>query len=268
MEEFLRKIREIEKRVRYIRREMEQYKKVRENTDSSYKAEGSLMNIEKGFLHLTWIEREEIERFLEEEKGYIEERKRELRYKFAKDLEKGLSELGLHLKGQYPSLRAGLYTFKLHFTRGRIEVFWGPERIGLVGMNLESLLNLIKRFERDIKAPFDPDGYMKIICEGYKRVIAKKGLDMGERIGLNELHRELTLILQPRSFWVNPTKRNFREYPRYRFSYDLYRLMQKFPDRVQLSVATFDATRSSEKALWIPDSEEQGVRYSYISLRC
>lgn len=268
MEEFLKRIREIEKGMGYIRRELEQYKKIREDTDLSYKAEEFLLSVEKGFLRLNWIKKEEIDRFLKEEKSRIEEKKRELRYRFAKDLEKALTQMDLSLKGQYPSLRAGLYTFKLDFARGRIDVLWGPERIGLVDMSLENLVNLIDRFEKIIKTPFDSEKYMKIICQGYKRVVEKKGLNIGERIGLNELHRELTLILQPKSFWINPIRRNFREYPRYRFSYDLYRLMRKFPDRVQLSIATFDATKSSENALWIPDSEEQGARYSYIIIRC
>jgi hypothetical protein len=88
---------------------------------------------------------------------------------------------------------------------------------------------------------------------------------------LLDLLSELVLLMQPESFRLNPAQEKFVEYPRVRFSYDLFRLKQAGAFTVgdvqlKLHVANFDATTEKAKALWVPDSEEgDGTHYSYIS---
>jgi hypothetical protein len=79
------------------------------------------------------------------------------------------------------------------------------------------------------------------------------------------------MLQQPPGFRLNPTQEKFVEYPRIRFSYDLFRLrqagqFQAGEDRLKLHVANFDATTEKAKALWVPDNEAgDGTHYSYVS---
>jgi len=105
----------------------------------------------------------------------------------------------------------------------------------------------------------------------YRRLCGLGGLNEGTRVFLLDLLSELVLLMQPESFRLNPAQEKFVEYPRVRFSYDLFRLKQAGAFAVdgmqlKLHVANFDATTEKAKALWVPDSEEgDGTHYSYIS---
>jgi len=105
----------------------------------------------------------------------------------------------------------------------------------------------------------------------YRRLCGLGGLEEGTRVFLLDLLSELVLLMQPESFRLNPAQEKFVEYPRVRFSYDLFRLKQAGAFTVgnaqmKLHVANFDATTEKAKALWVPDSEEgDGTHYSYLS---
>jgi hypothetical protein len=82
---------------------------------------------------------------------------------------------------------------------------------------------------------------------------------------LVDLLTELVFLQQPRAFRVDPTKRNFKEYGRCMFGYDLYRLKKTGLKRsIRLYTATFDATRFKDKVIFVPEGEG-GTRYGYIS---
>jgi len=268
MEELLSKIKDIEKKVTYIRKQLELYSKLKNDINQSYKAEEVLTNVENMVLQVDGLQMDDLHEFIKRERMVVESHKRELRYRLAQQLEQRLSKLELTLKGQYPTLRAGLYTMKLDFIRGKVDIFWGPDKVATVDLNADSIVGEIEKLESLLKGEFDPANYMQLIAQAYMKVIKHKGLTPGDKIMLSELHQQLTIMMQSKAFWVNPIRRNLREYPRYRFAYDMYRVMRKYGDRIQLTVATFDATKDPEKAIWIPDNDEKGTRYSYVVVRC
>jgi hypothetical protein len=187
----------------------------------------------------------------------------------------GLEGSGMSVRGQLPVLRVGLYTLRVDFDAGSATAYWGPEIEKLrSGMRLEpaELARTLWKWDESLKAKATaPERLLRSLRAAYRRNLAVHGLAEGTRVFLLDLLGELVLLLQPESFRLNPSQEKFVEYPRVRFSYDLYRLRQSGSFAVghahmKLHVANFDATTEKAKALWVPDNESgEGTHYSYVS---
>jgi hypothetical protein len=214
--------------------------------------------------------------WVQAERSRVEEAKAEFRFDFGQKLVLGLEGSGLEVRGQLPFVRVGLFAIRADFAAGRATIYWGPEIEQLKsGIKLEplALAKLVRTYQESLSRGGikEPKEFLSRLLEGYQRVCRARGLAAGERILLLDLLAELVLMMQPERFRVNPVKENFVDYPRIRFSYDLY-LLKRSGVRVtggqelRLTVANFDATARKAKALWVPDNEEgEGTYYSYIS---
>jgi len=209
------------------------------------------------------------------EAAAIEESRAEFRFEFGRQLVAGLEGSGMTVKGQLPLLRVGLFTLRADFEAGKATVFWGPEIEKLKsGLNLapgELATTLRKWNERLKQKAVEPAKLGAKLHTAYRRLCGFAGLAEGTRVFLLDLLSELVLLMQPESFRLNPAQEKFVEYPRIRFSYDLFRLKQAGAlavgdAQLKLHVANVDATTEKAKALWVPDNEEgDGTHYSYIS---
>jgi hypothetical protein len=208
-----------------------------------------------------------IEEWIKKEEERINSEETLWRANFGNELSKLLQNENLVLKGQYPVLKSRFYTIKISFETGSASLYWGNES-ELIASNIplspEGVYSAIKRVNDLImKRRFDVKKFLDNLVIAYKRLISEGK----EKILLTEILREMTILQQPRSFRDNPVRKNFVEYPRYLFSYDLYRLRKEGVGQVRLSVATFDATTDKGTAIWVPDDEEgNGTYYSYISI--
>jgi hypothetical protein len=218
------------------------------------------------------------------ESAAIEQSRAEFRFEFGRQLVAGLEGSGMTVRGQLPLLRVGLFTVRTDFEAGSATVFWGPEieklKSGLALAPAELAATLRKWNERLRQKSVEPAKLAGRLHAAYRRFCGLGGLSEGTRVFLLDLLSELVLLMQPESFRLNPAQEKFVEYPRVRFSYDLFRLKQSGAlastapvgqravgdVQLKLHVANFDATTEKAKALWVPDSEEgDGTHYSYIS---
>uniref|UniRef100_A0A7C1SRM2 Uncharacterized protein n=1 Tax=candidate division WOR-3 bacterium TaxID=2052148 RepID=A0A7C1SRM2_UNCW3 len=220
--------------------------------------------------------RQKLLEWLNSERAQVEEAKSEFRFEFGKRLIAGLEGSGLAVRGQLPLLRIGFFAIRADFERGRATVFWGPEIEQLKsGVPLEplGLARLVRSYQESLKVKGirEPEEFLARLLSAYRRRCGAEGLAEGERVLLSDLLAELVLLSQPESFRSDPVRENFVEYPRIRFSYDLYLLKRSgvravAGQELRLTVANFDATAKKSRALWVPDSEEgDGTYYSYIS---
>ncbi|MEN9979013.1 MAG: hypothetical protein ABIK38_01530 [candidate division WOR-3 bacterium] len=220
--------------------------------------------------------RQKLLAWLDSERAQVEEAKSEFRFEFGKRLIAGLEGSGLVVRGQLPVLRIGFFTIRADFERGRATIFWGPEIEEIKsGIPLEpvGLARLVRSYQESLKAKGvrEPEEFLARLLAAYRRRCTAEGLAEGERVLLSDLLAELVLLSQPESFRVDPVRENFVEYPRIRFSYDLYLLKRSgvravAGQELRLTVANFDATAKKSRALWVPDSEEgDGTYYSYIA---
>ncbi len=209
------------------------------------------------------------------ETAAIEQSRAEFRFEFGRQLVAGLEGSGMSVKGQLPVLRVGLFTVRTDFEAGSATVFWGPEieklRAGLKLVPAGLATTLRKWNDRLRQKSVEPVRLASRLHAAYRRYCTLGGLPEGTRVFLLDLLSELVLLMQPDSFRQNPAQEKFVEYPRVRFSYDLFRLKQAGAFTVgdaqlKLHVANFDATTEKARALWVPNSEEgDGTHYSYIS---
>ncbi len=209
------------------------------------------------------------------ESAAVEQSRAEFRFEFGRQLVSGLDGSGMTIKGQLPLLRVGLFTVKADFEAGSATVFWGPEieklKSGLALAPGELAATLRNWNERLRRKAVEPTKLAARLHAAYRRHCGLGGLPDGTRVFLLDLLSELVLLMQPESFRLNPAREKFVEYPRVRFSYDLFLLRRAgafvVGDRqLRLHVANFDATSEKARALWVPNSEEgDGTHYSYLS---
>jgi hypothetical protein len=209
------------------------------------------------------------------ETAAIEQSRSEFRFEFGRQLVASLEGSGLAVRGQLPLLRVGLFTVRTDFESGSATVFWGPEierlKSGLALAPAGLAATLRKWNERLKQKSVEPAKLTARLHAAYRRYCGLGGLPPGTRVFLLDLLSELVILMQPESFRLNPAQEKFVEYPRVRFSYDLFRLKQAGAYTVgdvqlKLHVANFDATTEKARALWVPNSEEgDGTHYSYIS---
>ncbi len=219
--------------------------------------------------------RQKLAEWCRNESAAIEQSRVEFRFEFGRQLVAGLVGSGLNVRGQLPLLRAGLFAVRADLEAGSATIFWGPEVEKLKsGLALApgELAATLKRWNNRLREKsVEPAKLAERLHAAYRRFCGVGGMPEGTRVFLLDLLSELVLLMQPESFRLNPAQEKFVEYPRVRFSYDLFRLKQAGAFAVgnaqlKLHVANFDATTEKARALWVPDSEEgDGTHYSYIS---
>ena len=104
---------------------------------------------------------------------------------------------------------------------------------------------------------------LKRIFEAYRRLVAVQGKNLGDRVGVVDLYRELVWLRQSEKFRSAPAKATFSEYPRAHFAYDVRQLqvtktLTHGGHRVQFGTATIDATDDPGRSIWIPEGAEGG----------
>lgn len=248
-----------------------------EPVQNAYERERLLTEIENVVSGLANGEvKERLNEWLKGEREKVQEAKEEFRFDFGRKLLAGLEDSGIEVKGQLPFLRVGLFSVRADFALGRATVFWGPEIERLkTGVKLEplALAKLLRSYQESLtkKGIKEPEEFLNRLYQGYQRLCLARSIPEGERVFLVDLLGELVLLIQPDGFKINPTRERFVEYPRIRFSYDLYLLRRSevrtvAGKRVKFSVANFDMTQEKAKALWVPDTDEgEGTYYSYIA---
>lgn len=219
--------------------------------------------------------RQQLLEWLRVQTDAIEQSRAEFRFDFGRQLVAGLEGSGMTVSGQLPLLRIGLFTLRADFDAGSATIYWGPEveklKSGLALAPVELAATLRKWNDRLRQKSAPPDRLLSLLHRAYQRVCTFNQLNGGTRVFLLDLLSELVVLMQPESFRLDPAREKFIEYPRVRFSYDLFQLKQAGAFRVgdvqlKLHVANFDATTEKAKALWVPDSEAgDGTHYSYIS---
>ena len=274
MPDFMELIRGLKKNCQALEKMLAGYEKNRTHPGiSPYAQERSLAKITELAAGLPEFDGQKMLRaWLENEKKVIETAKDDFRFSFGQELKKLCEPEGFPVRGQYPLLRIGIYTLKLNFEFGRAELYFGPEIETIkTGLPLEpaALTEFIKKYHHELKSDkFDPAGFGRELREAYRRKTGPAGKSSAEKMPLLEVFREMVLGRQKPQFLADPRRENFREYPRVRFAFELYRLRQAdVPGLgIHLFTATFDATADRQAALWVPDNETgDGTYYSHLA---
>jgi hypothetical protein len=214
----------------------------------------------------------ELEEFFQKEEEVLAQYKEEFHFNMGRKLQELFASFG-ELKGQLPTLRIKYYTIKFDFNSNKSTLWWGPEKelIKNLALNPSSVFKETLKFHQKLTQRFNNyQEFKDLIRLAYQRYLSLHNLSWGSKVNLLELLGELVLLLQKKSFRFNPLRRNFTEYSRIYYSYDLYRLKttEKLTSDLHLLVAPFILTQSKEKSLWVLDNEEgEGTYYYAIAFR-
>jgi len=213
-----------------------------------------------------------LKKWIDEQRKDIEQSKEEIKFQFGNRLRELFKKDGTDVRGQYPLLRLGIYTIKLNFELGEAALYFGPEIEQIrtkVPLQAEIIHDIILKHRQDIAVDdVELDSVARDMQIAYERCTRRRGKAYGERILIMDVLQEYVFLKQSKKFTADASRKNFREYPRPKMSFMLYRLREcgDVVRGMHLHVATFDATVDKTKTLWIPDGEEgAGTHYEYIS---
>jgi len=221
---------------------------LRDVANSVQMVEASAHNLTK------WISQYELE---------VKKAEEEIKKQFGAELEKELEKLGLSLSGQYPELKAGLFTIELDFNQWKATLWYGPKQEHLVQCPL-SVSKIVSRLEKErqqLGSQLPENQLLEKIGEAYYRAVDMK---RGEDTPIIRVLAELSYLLQSTRFLQDPKCEHYKSYSRADFSYDLFRI-RKFQSRIHLTTATRTHTKRRSDFLWVPDDENgKGTTYSHL----
>jgi len=201
----------------------------------------------------------------------IKHAEEKIRKQFGVELEKELGKLGLSLSGQYPELRAGLFTIELDFDQLKVTLWYGPKQERLVQhpLSVSKIASQIEKEKQKLGSQLPEEQLLEKLREAYHRA---SGMKHGEPAPIIKVLAELSYLLQSPRFLQDPKRENYRSYSRADFSYDLFRIRKfqsntLFPSKLRLIVATRAHTRGRSNFLWVPDDENgRGTTYSHLQI--
>jgi hypothetical protein len=184
---------------------------------------------------------------------------------FGRKLEVALRSEGFTLEGNYPLLRAGIFSFDVDISADRVDLYYGPEFEKLDtarrAIPEEVMKLVIKHHASIVKRPLDDADFLAQLREAYNICLIELGRKIGEEVPISEVHWRFTIRMQPKKFRNNPKKLNFIEYSRSMFSYDLSRLRDHTlgSSELKLITALRGETRRAQDTLWIPPASGKGL---------
>lgn len=196
----------------------------------------------------------------------------QLRVQFGAELEQELKKIGLPLSGQYPALKAGLFTIEPDFDKGQATLWYGPkqERLDKCHLTASKVANRIEKAKRQLGSGLSEDEFLKKLQRAYSRVAESQ---YHEPIPIIKVLAELAHLLQSSRFYGDPRRENYKSYSRADFSYDLFRVQRSEPHillskKFQLVVATRVHTKQRQDFLWVPEDESgKGTTYSHLQFK-
>ena len=193
----------------------------------------------------------------------------EIRKRFGAALEEYLRKDGLDLSGQYPNLRAGLFTVVVDSQAARATIWFGPkqERLDTCEVSAPEVAKRLKKCHGALGSLLEPEDFARKLEEGHVRLA---GAESGRPVPIISLLAEVAFLVQPASFRQDPRRESYQSYGRADFSYDLFRCRHAARGsgtarKPHLVVATRSHTRRRGDFLWIPESQDgKGTCYSHL----
>ncbi|GIW41478.1 MAG: hypothetical protein KatS3mg076_2055 [Candidatus Binatia bacterium] len=214
------------------------------------------------------LEANGIQNLVLELRNWATDAPKRLRQYVARHLQEYCKQKGLTLevvRREDPvEVRIPPFSLVLDFPRGRAA--WRFARESLrempldVGLVLKTYEQLRREFEQRALAPAD---FFQRCLRAYRETLAAVGGQPGDRVEFEHFLPRLALQMQERSFRRDPRQKNYREYSRAHFAYDVWRLRREGllshgGWRLNLGVATGATAQQKERVIYFEDETGRG----------
>ncbi|MCC9076222.1 hypothetical protein FKZ61_008880 [Litorilinea aerophila] len=188
--------------------------------------------------------------------------------RFGSELEQELRQLGITLTGQYPELKAGLFTIELDFEQWQATLWYGSkqEKLSTSPLSVSDIVKRVERAKKELGSQIPEQELLENLYQAYTRVVQR----VGEDAPIIKMLGEIAYLLQNPRFYQDPRKDYYKSYSRADFSFDLFRLRRFLAQnpssrQFRLKTATRAQTKRRSDFLWVPESEDgKGSAYSHL----
>ncbi len=192
---------------------------------------------------------------------------------FSEKLESVLLEAGFELRGDYTRLMVSVFTIELDLENLKGIIWYGNKQENVISCRLnpeDVAKKLTKAHEKIFQREYESDTFLSNLYNAWKTASAMSTSRDTTRIPISDVLKEYVYLIQPRKFYLNPSKTNFIGYERAFFSYDIYRLESRIIEGHELNLitATRSFTRKKADFLWVPtDLMGNGDYISHITFK-
>lgn len=169
----------------------------------------------------------------------------------------------IQLEGRYPLFHASFYSIEVDFQSGKATIWFGPDKIEKLiqckSTPEEIKKTLLKCNNQITGRKFDEEKFLKLLYRSYLSAITETGKNEGEEIGIPEILPFMALYTQANTFRRNPKQKNYRDYDRPQFAYDLAQVWsgEKREFDIRFSPASRIDTKTWYTFLHIPPVNRQ-----------
>ncbi len=202
----------------------------------------------------------------------LDEVQKEIEKRFGLELNDALKKVNISLSGQYPDLKAGLFTIQINFESMSATLWFGPKQEYLFKCRLtvKDIVDKIINSTMELGCKLDSIEFARKLEEAFLKQSTKL---MSKAVPIIKVLTEFALSTQSSQFYQDPRRDNYRGYGRADFSYDLFKRVKLEPEsilskKLHLSVASLADTKKRQDFLWIPDDiTGKGTTYAYLQFK-
>ncbi|HED64285.1 MAG TPA: hypothetical protein ENJ09_01900 [Planctomycetes bacterium] len=236
------------------------------------KVRGTLAKVRKKVEGIEGVE-EKARVFLEEAERELERRREALEKRFAPELRAACeaARLELHVVRREGPLELRIPPFAVVIDRakGSAEIHFARLAILKTAADPESILEAHRKALGLMRKGFEPAAFFDACFSAWNCARAdgpagsSRASGGAERVEIQSFLPHLALQLQPRSFRIEPSAKNFRPYSRSRFAFDLMQLrgagmLTRNGARLNLGVASGTSASKKNRALFVEDEMGRG----------
>ena len=204
-----------------------------------------------------------LEELLAEQQRRVETQKRELAKQLAEACGRRELELLVVRREEPVELRIPPFAVELDRAKGRATLQFARLPVAVCEAEAEPIAALVARWRDTWMRDFQPARFFDA-CRGASAAARATGLGgQSERVEILEFMPFIALQLQPAKFRQEPSAKNFVDYSRAHFAFDLMQLrraglLNHEGWRLNLGVATGTTASNKKRALFVEDERGQG----------
>ena len=204
---------------------------------------------------------------LKEIRNELDERKRRMQERLAKDLAAACKAHGLELRvlsrDDPVEVRIPPFAIQINRTKGQAELRFARQPIATCEADATAILKAHGQALTAMRKGFRAESFFDACIKAWRAACGAGSSGSGERVEILDFLPHLALQLQPSAFRVEPSERNYRGYSRARFAFDVLSLrsagmLRRDGWRMNLGVATGTTATKKNRTLFFEDENGEG----------